>query len=306
MNRAYHLRKLRSAVGRQFAVWLLVFALIVSVIYINPAEGHSAYAAEPEPLTPVGNYDVSTPIILQYTGTDSQVVIPVGGRDGDYDIDSNSPYYWYIDVDGNETNAGIFGPRSAYSGTGSLGGAITITVPPLGSGTHEVVIRPADTVPAVGWGKALGVGSWSANPSVHITAVTQDPDIAYLQSAITTGDYFRYYQYFGCDTLTTTAPESLPTGVTAIGDGFRCSQYAGCISLTTAAAESLPAGVATIGNDFRSYQYSDCKSLATAVAESLPAGVTTIGAYFRLSQYQNCTSLTTAAAESIPAGITTI
>lgn len=194
-------------------------------------------------------------------------------------------------------NGVLYGTENGTVDIISSGKNYTITG--TSGATARVRITSADNEanPAIGWGRVIGFFS-SGGASVQtnkdkLVRVLNDPDYAYCQSATSTGNYFRSYQYFGCGKLTSVPAESLPSTITTIGNDFRSSQYYGCSLLAAAATESLPSGVTAIGNNFRRSQYTTCGTLTTASPESMPSGINTasIGNYFRCGQYQACNAL---------------
>jgi len=128
----------------------------------------------------------------------------------------------------------------------------------------------------------------------------------YAVSATDTGNYFRYYQYYGCTNLTLAPNEVLPDTVTTIWTSFRENQYGSCTSLSLVPNEVIPNSVTSIWGNFRCAQYDGCSSLTTAANEVLPNSVTTIDSNFRTRQYSNCSNLTTAANEVLPNSVTSI
>jgi len=128
----------------------------------------------------------------------------------------------------------------------------------------------------------------------------------YAVSATDTGNYFRYYQYYGCTNLTLAPNEVLPDTVTTIWTSFRESQYANCTSLSSAPNEVIPNSVTSIWSDFRYYQYLGCTGLTTAATEAFSDSITTIWTWFREGQYRGCTSLLSAATEVFANSVTRI
>ena len=152
----------------------------------------------------------------------------------------------------------------------------------------------------------------------------------------TTGDNFRYQQYYNCTKLIGSTPnevlpnvtfininfrrnqygmtnivlcgnEFIPNTVTTIGDNFRYQQYFACRQLNGPAIESLSNIVTKLGNYFRYRQYDmNYINFKYTTPEILPNSVTTIGTYFRGNQYSDCYGLTQTTPEILPDSVINI
>ncbi|MCD8041520.1 MAG: hypothetical protein LUH10_00495, partial [Tannerellaceae bacterium] len=100
----------------------------------------------------------------------------------------------------------------------ATGTGLSVHIPP---GENTIRIEPNGEAYA-GWGRTFGfysntTGCNTTNNKNKLVRIINDPDYAYLLSDDNTGDFFRYYQYHGCRSLTAPAEEVLPDSVNSIG-----------------------------------------------------------------------------------------
>ena len=128
----------------------------------------------------------------------------------------------------------------------------------------------------------------------------------FAQSAESTWNYFRSYQYCWCTNLRNAYNEYIPLTCLDTWVHFRTYQYNWCTTLTTVWAESCPNSVLEIKDWFRQYQYANCSNLVEPAVEVMPDTVTRIWQHFRWHMYENCTSLVETAWEVLPPTLQTI
>lgn len=173
---------------------------------------------------------------------------------------------------------------------------------------YVAIIKP--TTETYGWARAYGwinngsYYTWEEQKKLLREVIYDGSYMWYASSATNTWDYFRYYQYSGCTSITSTPTEYIPNTVTTIWQSFRAWQFSSCTWLTTISPESIGTWVTTIGNYFRVSQYYGCTSLTSWADESLPEWVTSLGYQFRFQQYYGCTSLATTGEEALPSTLT--
>lgn len=128
----------------------------------------------------------------------------------------------------------------------------------------------------------------------------------FAQSAESTWNYFRSYQYCWCSNLRNAYQEYIPVTCKDTWVHFRTYQYYWCNSLTVAWEESCPNSVLEIKDWFRQYQYANCRSLQQPASEVMPDTVTSIWQHFRWHMYENCVSIINWAHEELPQTLQTI
>ena len=126
-----------------------------------------------------------------------------------------------------------------------------------------------------------------------ITAIDKCTDVYFNETSLgtTVGDYFLYYCWYDCTSLTSMPVGfNLPTGITTVGRLFLGSCWNGCTSLSSMPSGfNLPTGITSVGSEFLEYCWYNCTSLTSMpVGFNLPTGITTAGSSFLNYCWYNC------------------
>lgn len=129
-------------------------------------------------------------------------------------------YSWKISVDG--------WTETTYTWNSSSWKKITLSWYTAWS-NHTIQIRP--TTEWYWWARAYGRVNTSC--ASYLTEILYDGSYMWFAtSATATWNYFRYYLYSWCSSITYSPEEVLPDTVTSIGTYFRVRQFENCTSLT--------------------------------------------------------------------------
>lgn len=185
-------------------------------------------------------------------------------------------YSWKVSVDGWAETTYTWGTSNWRNNI-----ALTWYTP---WSNHTIMITP--TTEAYLWARAYW-WNWKTE-SANVTEIVYDGSYMwYGESATSTGNYFKMYQYLWCTALTSIPEEVLPNTITTIPTYFRYWQYWWCTSLTYSPEEVLPDSVTSIWTYFRCSQYNWCYALTEIKWwKDLSIG----SAQYRRQQYTNCTS----------------
>ena len=162
----------------------------------------------------------------------------------------NCSYAWRVWVDdGDAVN---------YSGTGNSSGKIRVGYGLVPLSIHTVIIKPQND--SYGWLRAF----WYKGTDIASSLINIISDKSYKGFALSdkySGNWYKAYQYYGCDSLVNTDEELLPDTLEVIGDYYRYYEYAGCTSLVSNAEEKILKTVKVIWDNCRAYQYENCTSI---------------------------------------------
>lgn len=108
----------------------------------------------------------------------------------------------------------------------------------------------------------------------------------YALSATDTWNYFRYWLFYTCTTLTSIEDEYMPDTVKTVWTDFRGNEFYWCTGLTKAAKEAYSSSITSIWNYFRELQYSWCTNIT-----EVPCWIdSSVGSsWYRNSQFNGCT-----------------
>ncbi len=185
-------------------------------------------------------------------------------------------YNWQVSVDG--------GAETQYSGTWSSSNPQITLSWYVAWSNHTIMIRP--TTENYLWARAY-CWYW-ASFVANLTEIVYDWSwMGYATNASASWNYFRYYQYSWCTSITKPADEYMPDTVTGISNYFRQSQYDWCTSLLYACEEKLNDNITTIWTYFRQRQYAFCTSLTQI---KWWKDLSVWSNYYRQAQFNGCTS----------------
>lgn len=159
--------------------------------------------------------------------------------------------------------------------------------------------------PTYWWAKAFNYRNDNSIVGTLKSIIYDNSYMWYADSATSTWDYFRAWQYQWCSSITSIPAENIPSTVVNIWSYFRHYQYYWCSWITSVSNEIMPPTVNSIWTNFREYQYWFCTSLTTPASEVMPSWSYNIPNSFRYGQYRN-SGLTTPAEEALPSTITVI
>lgn len=189
---------------------------------------------------------------------------PDGTQDCDYD--------WKVSIDGGE--------ETTYTGVGSNNWAIRVGYGLNPLSVHTVIIKPS--VEWYGWLRAFWYKGTTIGSSL-INIISDKSYKGYALSELYSGNYYKAYQYYGCENLINTDEELLPDTLEVIGDYYRYYEYAGCVKLVSNAEEKILKTVKVIGNYYRAYQYENCTSINKINMRAI--NWASVGSNYRYNQY---------------------
>lgn len=198
------------------------------------------------------------------------IYIPISwySAEGTQDCD----YNWYVSID--------WWWQVTYSGMWSAWGSIRVWFWLAPLSVHTVTIKPR--VEEYWWLRAF----WykGTNYATFLVNIISDKSYKwYAISDIFTGDWYKAYQYYGCDNLINTDEELLPDTLEIIGNNYRYYEYAGCTSLVWNAEEKILKTVKAIGDNYRAYQYQNCTGLKRVDMRAI--NWASVGSNYRYNQY---------------------
>lgn len=261
-------------------------------LYINGEEAATVYQ-NGEKVWPADEPVVTDYIEFVVDASSGSFTVPLCNQNVSYSFD----VFVNGSLHGRATGTANQSTGTGYQITGLTGTEATIRLIPVDE-------------PVAGWGRAFGFynNTAAANSQENkdkVLRLIKDPDFAHLESSVTTGNNFRYYQFLNCSNLTLIPDEDMPETVTTMGNYFRRMQFSGT-GLINPAAESCPDSITSIVGNFRYQQYSGCINLQTPAVEVISTNVTTITTGFRSGQYANCSSLQSTTQEVLPNAATLI
>ena len=167
----------------------------------------------------------------------------------------------------------------------------TSTWTPLNSSGQMVVDSTGEWEVANNWNKSGN--DCLTHSYFNITAINSCTDVYFNETSLgaTVGNYFLYYCWRGCGSLTSMpAGFNLPTGITSVGNFFLYSCWDNCTSLNSMPAGfNLPTGITSVGSNFLGFCWSSCTSLSSMPAGfNLPTGITTVGDDFLRYCWYDC------------------
>ena len=189
---------------------------------------------------------------------------PDGTQDCDYD--------WKVSIDGGE--------ETTYTGVGSNNWAIRVGYGLNPLSVHTVIIKPS--VEWYGWLRAFWYKGTTIGSSL-INIISDKSYKGYALSELYSGNYYKAYQYYGCENLINTDEELLPDTLEVIGDYYRYYEYAGCVKLVSNAEEKILKTVKVIGNYYRAYQYENCTNINKINMRAI--NWASVGNNYRYNQY---------------------
>ena len=196
--------------------------------------------------------------IIQYSGADIR----------DYDFITTC----------NWTSTGTFTLR-AYRGSGTnVVSSYTLYYRKKGTSTWSSTTNGKIVISSTGeWEVANDWNKSGNNVLTHsyygITAINQVTDVYFNESTLgtTIGNYFLFYCWNNCTSLTSVAGFNLPGGITSVGNGVLTSCWEYCASLTSMPVGfNLPSGITTVGSNFLNSCWYGCTNLkADAYTEDI-------------------------------------
>ena len=181
-------------------------------------------------------------------------------------------YDWMVSIDwGEEVN---------YGWCGSENSKIRVWYGLVPLSIHTVIIKPKDD--EYGWLRAFCYKGTDIASSL-INIISDKSYKWYAVSGIFSGDYFKAYQYFGCNNLMNTDEELLPDTLEIIGDNYRYYEYAGCVKLVSNAEEKILKTVKVIWDNYRAYQYQNCTGINKINMRAI--NWASVGNNYRLNQF---------------------
>lgn len=183
-------------------------------------------------------------------------------------------YDWKVSIDGNE--------EVVYTGIGASDGKIRVGYGLVPLSVHTVIVKPNDE--EYGWLKAFWYKGTNISGSL-INIISDKSYKGYAVSENNTGDYFKAYQYYGCDNLINTDEELLPDTLEVIGDYYRYYEYAGCVRLVSNAEEKILKTVKVIWDKYRAYQYQNCEGINKINMRAI--NWASVGNDYRKNQFDN-------------------
>lgn len=156
-------------------------------------------------------------------------------------------YKWKVKIDDGE--------EVEYNGIWSSNWKIRVGYGLTPLSVHTVTIKPIEEW--YGWLRAFWYKGTDIASSL-INIISDKSYKGYAVSSVFTGDWYKAYQYYGCNSLINTDEELLPDTLEVIGNNYRYYEYAGCTSLVSNADEKILKTVKAIWDNYRAYQYQNC------------------------------------------------
>jgi hypothetical protein len=217
----------------------------------------------------------------------------------------------------NWTATGTYTLRAYRGSSTNVASSYTIYYRKKGASTWSSTTNGQISITSTGeWEVANNWNKSGNNCLTHsyygITAIDKCTDVYFNEATLgtTVGNYFLYYCWRGCTSLTSMpAGFNLPSGITSAGNRFLASCWYGCSSLTSMPAGfNIPTGITSVGAWFLYYCWYGCSSLTSMPSGfNLPSGITTVGDGFLYYCWRGCTSLSSMPSGfNIPTGITTV
>ena len=183
-------------------------------------------------------------------------------------------YWWKVSIDGGEWEE--------YRGIWSSNWKIRVWYGLTPLSIHTVAIKPI--VDRYGWLRAF----WYKGTDIASSLINIVSDISYKWYAVSdkfSGDYYKAYQYYGCNNLASTDEELLPDTLEIIWDYYRYYEYYGCTSLVSNADEKILKTVKVIGDYYRAYQYQNCSNINRINMRAI--NWASVGNNYRYNQYKD-------------------